>query len=330
MSYPLCGGKHTRADYRPSTVDRRNSPSYVRQRTDSTLILCLDINAAYFPGIGIPLANTGLVDTRGCVMRVCVALILLLFGDMGIAQMPVQGGTRHEAAYPESEAAEAWRGLAASYVRKALRDQKLDKDPVLNGRIDAVMAAVGAAAGAIDARFAGSAWRAILIEDFGRGAVAFPGETILVDARFVRNLALSDAELALILSHEAAHVIAGHALAKLSFMAEILGKDKIPTARTALLEFLAKDSYAEVFQPKAQLQEREADSVGAVILFASGYDPQRALTLFDKLTELEVLDRGRAERSTDSHDSASVRKQTVAAVIDELQQLHARRGADPR
>jgi predicted Zn-dependent protease len=292
--------------------------------------LWLDINAAYSPGIGIPLAITGLVDTRGCVMRVCVALIFLLFGGMGIAQMPMQGGTRHEAAYPDSEAAEAWRGLAASYVRKALRDQKLDKDPVLNGRIDAVMAAVGAAAGAIDARFAGSTWRAILIDDFGRGAAAFPGETILMDARFVRNLALTDDEIALVLAHEAAHVIAGHALAKLSFMAEILGKEKIPTAQTALLEFLAKDSYAEVFQPKALLQEREADTVGAAILFASGYDPQRALMLFDKLAELERRDNGRPGQATDSHDLASVRKQTVAAVIAELQQLHASRGAEPR
>ena len=92
-------------------------------------------------------------------------------------------------------------------------------------------------------------------------------------------------------SHEAAHVVAGHAFAKLSFMAEILGKDKVPTARTALLEFLAKDTYAAAYQPTALLQEREADAVGAAILFASGYDPLRALGLFDKLS---LLDKRRA------------------------------------
>ena len=255
-------------------------------------------------------------------MKTCVAVVLLLFGGFSLAQVPPDGRPLNQAAYPESEAAEAWRGLAASYVRKALREQKLNKDPVLNARVDAVMAAVGTAVAAMDARFAGAAWRAILIENFGRGAAAFPGQTILVDAKFVRTLALTDDELALILSHEAAHVVAGHALAKLSFMAEFLGKEKIPTARTALLEFLAKDSYAEVFQPKARLHEREADTLGAVILFASGYDPQRALGVFDKLVELETLDNG---RSTDSHDAAGARKQAVAAVIAELQQLHARR-----
>lgn len=260
-------------------------------------------------------------------MRVFVAVVLMLFGAMGIAQTPVDPGPQGKPAYPETEAAAAWRSLAASYVRKALKDQKLDQDPVLNARIDTVMTAVGTAVAAIDTRFARSVWRAILIEDFGRGAAAFPGEIILVDARFVRNLALNDDELALILSHEAAHVVNGHASEKLSFMAEILGKEKVPTARTALLEFLAKDTYAEVFQPKARLQEREADALGAAILFASGFDPQRALVLFDKLTVMESRENGQA---ADSHDAASVRKQAVAAVIAELQELHARGAPAPR
>ena len=256
-------------------------------------------------------------------MKTCVAVALLFFGAVCFAQVPPHGGTQNRAAYPESDAAAAWRALAASYVRKALKDQAVDQDPALNARVDAVMAAVGAAVAAIDSRFASASWRAILIEDFGRGAAAFPGEIILVDAKFVRTLQLNDDELALVFSHEAAHVLAGHAYAKLSFMAEILGKDKVPTARTALLEFLAKDSYAAAYRPTALLQEREADSVGAAILFASGYDPLRALGLFDKLS---LLEDGEGGRDQTSHDAASDRRQAVAGVIAELQQLQARRG----
>ena len=260
-------------------------------------------------------------------MKTCIAVAVLLFGGICSAQVSLDGRPQDQAAYPESEAAAAWRALAASYMRKALKDQTVDKDPTLNTRVDTVMAAVGAAVAAIDLRFANSTWRAILIEDFGHGAAAFPGETILVDARFVRTLQLNDDELALIFSHEAAHVVAGHASAKLSFMAEFLGKEKVPTARTALLEFLSKDSYAAVFRPTARLQEREADSVGAAIFFASGYDSQRALRLFDKLAELESREDGWAP---DPHDAARVRKQSVAGAIAELQQVHARPGPEPR
>jgi predicted Zn-dependent protease len=170
-------------------------------------------------------------------------------------------------------------------------------------------------------------WRAILIEDFGHGAVAFPGQTILVDARFVRKLQLNDHELALILSHEAAHVLAGHAAAKLSFMAEVLGKEKLPDARAALMEFMATDSYAAVFLPIARLHEREADTLGAAIFFASGYDSQQALLLFDKLAGLETHN---AARDADAHDAAMVRKQRVSQVFGELQRIHALGSPRPR
>lgn len=254
-------------------------------------------------------------------MRAFVAALLLLCAVTGIAQVPSNGETRTGMAYPEPEATAAWRALAAGYVRKALKDQKLDRDPVLNARVDSVMAAVSAAVAALDPRFAGSEWRAVLIVGFGRGAAAFPGGTILVDAKFVRDLSLSDDELALILSHEAAHVLAGHASAKLSFMAQILGKDKVPTARTALVEFLAKESYAADFMPKARVQEREADTLGAVIFCGTGYDAQRALRVFDKLAGQEARNSSRAGHEMDSHDAARVRKQAVARVIAESRGL---------
>jgi len=260
-------------------------------------------------------------------MRSHIAAPLLLVSGICFSQVPLPDRPQSPAAYPESEAAAAWRGLGASYVRKALKDQTLDRDPVLNARVDRVMAAVGATAAAIDPRFAGSSWKAILIDDFGHGAAAFPGETILVDAKFVRKLALEDDELALIFSHEVAHVLAGHATEKLSFMAEYLGRDKLPTAHTALLEFLAQDFYAAVFQPRAQSQEREADSLGAVLLYASGYDPQRALALFDKLEQLQT---GPEEPGPQVHDTAGARKRAVAAVFAELQQTHAHRGPESR
>lgn len=259
-------------------------------------------------------------------MKTCIAVVLLLCGGVCFAQLSPDGKPQNQAAYPESEAAAAWWGLAASYVRKALKEQTLDEDRTLNSRVDAVMLAVGAAVAAIDSRFADSSWSAILIKEFGYGAAAFPGATILVDAKFVRTLQLNDDELALILSHEAAHVVAGHASVKLSFMAEFLGKATVPTARTALLEFLAKDSYATAYRPTARLQEREADTVGAAIFFATGYDSQRALRVFDKLAQLESRDDGQAP---DSHDAATVRKQAVSEVLADLQRFHAHRDPKP-
>ena len=264
-------------------------------------------------------------------MRIWLALLLLALHGLGFAQAPAVAGpvaaeTREAArAYPEADTAAAWRGLAASYIRQAERDDTLDRDPVLNARVDRVMAAVGAAVALIDARFSSATWRAILINRFGHGAVAFPGQIVIVDAQFVRVLKLNDDELALLLSHEAAHVIANHASSKLSFMAEFLGKDRIPTARSALLEFLAKDSYAAVYRPTARMQEREADAVGAAIFFATGFDARRALWLFDKLAAAEAAGGTQDAHGAheDSHDTAALRKKAVSTVIAELQQAES-------
>lgn len=251
-------------------------------------------------------------------MKTCIAVVLLLVSNLGWSQVTLIGRQQNPAAYPESEASAAWHALAAGYVRQALKERTLDEEAALNARVDTVMAAVGTAAAAIDPRFPATYWRAILIADFGRGAAAFPGGTLIVDAKFVRGLDLTDDELALVLSHEVAHVLAGHAFEKLSFMAGQLGKDKAPTARTALVEFLSRDSYAAMFRPTARLQEREADTIGAMILFASAYDPQRAMKLFEKLEVVETPGEGPGH--DDTHDAASVRRKAVAEVFAALRQ----------
>lgn len=237
-------------------------------------------------------------------MKTCIAFLLTLSCLAGHAQA--------RDPYPESESTAAWRALAASYVRKALAERRLVTEPSLNARIDRIMAGVGRSAGSIDARFAGAEWRALLIEDFGRGAVAFPGGIILVDAKFIRSLALGDDELALVLAHEVAHVLAGHAHQKLAFMAETLGREKAPTAQAALREFIARDEYAHAFRKATRMQEREADLLGAGILFASEYDAQNALTLFDKLEKFESIE------AAGTHDPAAHRKLSVSVVLEDL------------
>ena len=247
----------------------------------------------------------------GAFRQLRIAAALLLSASACHAQVPAEVRYLTPTAYSEQDSSAVWRSLGASYVRKALKEDTLNRDPAWNARLDTVMAAIGAAAARLYPTLAGTRWSAFLIEDFGHGAVAFPGGTVLVDSRFARQFALTDNELALILAHEVAHVVAGHPSEKLSFMAVKLGLERMPTAGSALLAFFTQDAYARLFRPTAKLQEREADAIGALILGASGYDALQALAVFDKLAIIE-----RAGNDTSSHDPAPARKESVRRVLE--------------
>lgn len=257
-------------------------------------------------------------SSTGVPMRLLVAAFAL-YSSCCLAQTPDAAAFKTVAVYPDAEVSAAWHALGAAYVRKALDDQTLDRDPALNMRIDAVTARVAAAVAAIEPRFPAAYWRSILVEGFGHGATAFPGGTIIVDARFVRRHQVTDEELALIIAHEMAHVVAGHASEKLSFMAGQMGSNAgrahAPSARAALIAFFTSDGHVDAFRPIAQQQEREADRMGALFLVKSAYDPQRALLLFDKLAANEARLEARGE---DTHDTAAQRKQAVLQAIEEI------------
>jgi len=253
----------------------------------------------------------------GVPMKSLLAAALLLCSSFCLAQFPYTASERLEAVYPDAEVSAVWQALGAAYVRKALDDKTLDRDPELNARIDAVTERVAAAVASISPRFPANYWRTILVEGFGHGATAFPGGTLIVDAKFVRQHQVTDEELALIIAHEMAHVVAGHASEKLSFMAGVMGTnagtEAQPSARDALIAFFTREGHVDAFRPIAVKQEREADSVGAVFLLKSGYDPQRALLLFDKLAAQEA---GKEVRGADTHDPAALRKQLVLRAIE--------------
>src|SRR4051812_5571058 len=89
------------------------------------------------------------------------ALLSLLVSTCCLGQANQNVRYLTPAAYPEQDAAAVWRSLGASYVRKAMKDNQLDRDPVLNARLDAVMSAVGVAAGKANPQFSGAVWRAL-------------------------------------------------------------------------------------------------------------------------------------------------------------------------
>jgi beta-barrel assembly-enhancing protease len=139
---------------------------------------------------------------------------------------------------------------------------------------------------------------AVLISDSGQNAYSFPDGAIYIHTGLLSRLE-SEAELALLLAHEIAHVTRRHALREL---AASPASTDVTVFDRALSESLAwfHDSRAqrEFHQISGELVslrrslEQEADRVGLDMVIEANYDPYEALEIFEHLREADCMGAG--------------------------------------
>ena len=148
-------------------------------------------------------------------------------------------------------------------------------------------------------------WELVLVANDALAPFALPDGQIFVSPKWVAKRRLTDAEIALLLAHEMAHVIAEHMLERVAAFAA----PRPRYLRVAdVLRTLEQEWYlARELEPLIQSQELEADRIGMSIVCSAGISRRRALTLFDKMA--------RAERGTsyiNSHAEPLERKADLA------------------
>jgi predicted Zn-dependent protease len=138
--------------------------------------------------------------------------------------------------------------------------------------------------------------RMVLISDPGLNAYSFPDGAIYIHTGLLSHLE-NEAELALLLAHELAHVTGRHALRVLA----------ASPAETDVTVFDRADSLAwfhdmaapqELADPSEKLSslrrslEQEADRVGLDMVIKANYDPYEALEIFGHLREGDAKGTG--------------------------------------
>lgn len=133
-------------------------------------------------------------------------------------------------------------------------------------------------------------WEFVVFDSAEANAFALPGGKVAVYSSLFQ-LFDSDAELATVVGHEVAHALARHGMERSSqaamqafggVLVELaLGQDWSPTYQTTstLLAML----------PYSRTQELEADYLGLILMAQAGYDPQAALTFWDKFRKLSQV-----------------------------------------
>jgi len=209
------------------------------------------------------------------------AVLLFACGPAG-AQVP-ESGRAQELSFSAEEVASTVEDRYIDRVVGLAAAGRLDDDRVLLARLQSIGAGLIRAAVALKPEVAGWEWEFHTTSDAEVDAICMAGGKILVGSAFVRQLALSDGELATLLGHEVAHAVAEHHRETLS---EALFLNRYPVVPLeVVMERLESDLSVQIRLSKlSSMQESEADQLGMVLAHRAGWPAADMVSFYRKLS----------------------------------------------
>ncbi len=169
------------------------------------------------------------------------------------------------------------------------REGKLNNDPALNARVERITARLIAQAVQIRPETRDWEWSMHVVDDPQTvNAWAMAGGKMALYSGLVAQLQPSDDELAQVLGHEIAHALAQHTREQMS-RAALMGIGAVILATqtdqqtTAVVTAAATVGLA---LPHSREAESEADRIGIELAARAGYNPDAAVTLWQKMGEV--------------------------------------------
>ena len=240
------------------------------------------------------------------IARLALCAVLLLLA--ACTTVPVTG-RRAMHIYPEGDLVR----MAASQFEELKKDTPLSTDPELNARVKRVGERIARVA-AYDLPKA--EWEFVVFDDSEQiNAFAMPGGKVAVYTGLFK-IAKTDADLAVVIGHEIAHVVARHASERVSQQILVAGGTLAVAAGTAdmdssnrrlILAGVGMGTAVGIILPYSRLHESEADAIGILYAAEAGYDPRVAISFWQRMAA-EKSDSPPEFLSTHPSDATRVRK----------------------
>ena len=147
-----------------------------------------------------------------------------------------------------------------------------------------------------------------VIEGDSPNAFALPGGYVFVYTGLIKISSEED-ELAAAMAHEIAHVAARH-MTRQATRSQLAGLILAGAPGGTVIRQGARLGVPAAFLHFTRQDESEADYLGLQYLYAAGYDPNGAISLFEKLESLQRKEPGTVARVFATHpkDAARIRK----------------------
>ncbi len=162
-----------------------------------------------------------------------------------------------------------------------------------------------------------------VIEGDSPNAFALPGGYVFVYTALIK-IADEEDELAAAMAHEIAHVAARH-MTRQATKSQIVSLAGIPASVIlggglggAVIRQGANVGVNAAFLRFSRRDESEADYLGVQYLYAAGYDPTGAISIFEKLESLERKQPGTVARIFSTHPMDATRIEKTEQEIERI------------
>ncbi len=224
---------------------------------------------------------------------------------------------------PESAIVESKKAYLST-VGELGKADKLSNDPALAKRVATI---TGRLVTVAIQKFPASAnweWSVAIVDDPKVvNAWCMAGGRMAVYTGLFQKLKLTDAEFAQIMGHEISHALANHTAEQMSrAMATTLGvvaigamsdKPMVAMGGAAMAAKVALDL------PNSRTAEREADQIGMELAVLAGYDPDAAVTLWQKMA---AQGGANPPQFLSTHPAPGNRQADLGAMIPAMRKLN--------
>ena len=214
---------------------------------------------------------------------ISVAILALLF--IGCSKAPITGRNQLIMVSPKQELA-----LGYQSAQQVLKKEKVSTDPQKNAMVKRIGQRIANVTGQNS-----YTWEFFVIENSEEAnAFCLPGGKVFVYTGIFKY-ASNDDELAAVMGHEIGHALARHGAERMSagqvqqiggqVLSAVMQGRGNPQNTAMVMQAFGIGSQLGVMLPHSRTQEYEADNIGLVLAAKAGYNPQSALSFWEKFSK---------------------------------------------
>ncbi len=216
--------------------------------------------------------------------------------------------------------AQAYTKLRADANKKGV----LNTDAALTRRVSAIAGRIKPHTGVFRSDAPGWKWEVNVITSNELNAFCMPGGKIMFYSGLIKQLGLTDDEIAIVMGHEISHALREHSREQVSQAIAAQTAIGVGAALFGLGQGsadLANVGYEALIATRfSRTDESEADRIGLELTARSGYDPRAGVTLWQKM--IRASQGGRPPEFLSTHPAESNRIQEIQSLLPTVMPLY--------